>query len=80
MEALALLIAISAFMALLAPEIKPRPPRPADKLLDGLTAAYHHIKDSKPPSSSSPKTSFWGSPLSVMLMTILLGFLFIYVL
>ena len=77
MEALALLLAISAFVALLSPEITPPSPKAGDQLIKGLKAAVKEIQGES--SSKKPSEDFWGSPCSVMLFTILLGILFVYV-
>lgn len=77
MEALALLFAIGIFIALAAPERKPKKQSAGDNLLKGLKEAAGEIFDKsilnkeKPPPEPNP----WGSPWAVMLYTILLGIL-----
>ncbi|MEM1309162.1 MAG: hypothetical protein AAF892_06750 [Cyanobacteria bacterium P01_D01_bin.71] len=81
MEAFALLFVIGLFIALISPEIKPRPKSAGNKLLEGLQAAANEIfaedivsKGKKP----KPKPKPWGSPWAVMFYTILLGILLTY--
>jgi hypothetical protein len=75
MEALALLIAILAFLALLAEEIKPPPPSAGDQFVKGLKAVVSEIKgESKP-----PKPNDEISPLTVMALAVLFGFLLMYI-
>jgi len=77
MEALAILLAVIAFVALLSPEIKPPPPSPADQLMKGLKAAYNDIvKDGGGGKKEKPGVSPW----TVMLFTVMLGILFTYIL
>ena len=75
MEALALLVAILAFLALLAKEIKPDPPSAGDQFVKGLKAVIEEVKgNSKPPEKNDQI-----SPLTVMAIAVLFGFLLMYI-
>lgn len=84
MEALALLVAILAFLALMVDEIKPKPPSPGDQLVKGLKAVAKDItKDvlsdlSKGAGGSGSKKE-GISPLTVMALAVLFGLLLMYV-
>jgi hypothetical protein len=84
MEALALLIAILAFLALLAEEIKPPPPSAGDQFVKGLKAVAKDV--TKDVLSDLSKGSGGGgsknegiSPWTVMALAVLFGFLLMYV-
>lgn len=81
MEALALLFVIGAFIALLLPEVKPPPPSAGDTLMKGLKAAYKEMTGGGGGGGGKKSDpTFWESPWTVILFTILLGILFTYVL
>lgn len=75
MEALALVIAILAFLSLLAGEIKPAPPSAGDQFVKGLKAVIDEVtgKSKKPPKKDEI------SPLTVMALAVLFGLVLIYV-
>lgn len=82
MEALALLLVISAFIALLLPEIKDKPPSAGAQLEKGIRAMAKEIhKDlTAGGSKDKKKEGFWASPWSAALLAIALGILFTYIL
>lgn len=80
MEALAILIAILAFIALLSDEIKPPPPSPGDQFVKGLKAVVKDIKqdlEGGGPKKTTP--GFLSNPFSVILYAILIGILVTFI-
>jgi hypothetical protein len=84
MEALALVIAILAFLSLLAKEIKPPPPSSGELFVKGLTAVAKDV--TKDVLSDLSKSSGGGgskkqgiSPLTVMALAVLFGLVLMYV-
>ena len=77
MEALALLLVIAVFIALLVPEKKQKKPSAGDDLLKGLKAAAGEIFAEdilNPKKGGKPKGNNLSIPLwAVMLFTVVLG-------
>lgn len=76
MEALALLLVIAVFIALLVPEKKPKKPSAGDDLLKGLKAAAGEIFGESilnTKKGDKPESNPWNSPLVVIFFTVLLG-------
>jgi hypothetical protein len=82
MEALALLFVIGIFVALVMPEGKSKPKSSGEKLEEGIVAMAKTIKEAlgggggpKP----APKNGLADNPWFVIILSVLLGFLFTYV-
>ncbi|NER80471.1 MAG: hypothetical protein F6K42_13015 [Leptolyngbya sp. SIO1D8] len=79
MEALAILFVAFLFFWLLSPYPAKKPPKPADKIVDGLKAAAQVMGSewgNAPPSEPKKKSGPWP----VVFTAILVGFLMTYLL